>query len=345
MDNMKHRRLQELDRSDFEIVDGEPDIRGWDVKTASGQKIGAVEELILDAQRKKVRYMVVDLNDNELKLDHRKVLVPIGLAELHQKDDDVLLPNVSANQLQALPEYDKDHLDANVETRIREVLGTALAGNASGSMESQTDESRQMAERIIKETETNTRQTHDTTLRTAEHDSVQDKESTIMSTSSGTQGTEGRSGLADRPKSESGELPADFYEHEHFNDDNLYKHRLHEAQPAQPGKGASEYERGLRLWELRSEGGVIPNEADREGNTGQDSRRERYHREEIDEEARMEMVRNRRNAYEQRRHGGTGRDQYRENSDYQRDERSERPHQRRDNSIERRIRDEGLQDG
>ena len=31
MDNMKHRRLQELDRSDFEIVEGEPDIRGWDV--------------------------------------------------------------------------------------------------------------------------------------------------------------------------------------------------------------------------------------------------------------------------------------------------------------------------
>jgi hypothetical protein len=39
------------------------------------------------------------------------------------------------------------------------------------------------------------------------------------------------------------------------------------------------------------------------------------------------MVRNRRNAYEQRR-GGTGRDNYR----------------RRDNTIEGRIRDEGLQD-
>ena len=53
MDNMKHRRLQELDRSDFEIVKGEPDIRGWDVKNNSGQKIGEVEELIVDAQKKK----------------------------------------------------------------------------------------------------------------------------------------------------------------------------------------------------------------------------------------------------------------------------------------------------
>ena len=64
MDNMKHRRLQEMDRSDFEVVDGEPDIRGWDVKNANGQKIGEVEELIVDAQEKKVRYMV------EIKLAH-----------------------------------------------------------------------------------------------------------------------------------------------------------------------------------------------------------------------------------------------------------------------------------
>ena len=53
MDNMKHRRLQELKRSDFDIVDGEPDIRGWDVKLAGGQKIGEVEELIVDAQKRK----------------------------------------------------------------------------------------------------------------------------------------------------------------------------------------------------------------------------------------------------------------------------------------------------
>src|SRR5829696_1298622 len=95
MDSMKHRRLQELDRSDFEIVDGEPDIRGWDVKNTNGEKIGEIEDLIVDAKQKKVRYMVVDLDDNELKLDHRKSLVPIGLAELDREDDDVILPNVS----------------------------------------------------------------------------------------------------------------------------------------------------------------------------------------------------------------------------------------------------------
>src|SRR5215212_6182232 len=127
MDTMKHRRLQELDRSDFEIVDGEPDIRGWDVKNINGQKIGEVEELILDAQEKKVRYLVVDLDDNELKLDHKKVLIPIGLAELDEHDDDVLIPNVSAQQFEKLPGYDKNNLTGDMERRVCSVLGRQTA--------------------------------------------------------------------------------------------------------------------------------------------------------------------------------------------------------------------------
>jgi len=85
-DNMKHRRLQELDESDFEIVDGQPDIRGWDVKTGDGTTIGEVDELILDARERKVRYMLVDLDEDKLDLDeNRKVLIPIGTAQLHEK--------------------------------------------------------------------------------------------------------------------------------------------------------------------------------------------------------------------------------------------------------------------
>lgn len=123
-DNMKHRRLQELGESDFEIVKGQPDIRGWDVKDSSGETIGEVDELILDAQSRKVRYMVVDLDDDALDLEEdRTVLIPIGLAELHEKDDDVLIPGVSTAQLRQLPKYDKDHLDAEVERSVCSALG------------------------------------------------------------------------------------------------------------------------------------------------------------------------------------------------------------------------------
>jgi hypothetical protein len=122
-DNMKHRRLQELGESDFEIVDGQPDIRGWDVRDQNGKKLGEVDELILDAQLRKVRYIVLDTDDNDLDLDDREVLIPIGMAELHEKDDDVILTNITEQHIRSLPEYDSDHLEPDVERNICHVLG------------------------------------------------------------------------------------------------------------------------------------------------------------------------------------------------------------------------------
>jgi hypothetical protein len=123
IDNMKHRRLQELSESDFEIVDGQPDIRGWEVRNGRDQKIGEVDELILDAKERRIRYLIVDLNDNELDLDDREVLIPIGLAELHQEDDDVVLPGISTEQLRSLPEYEQDRLNEETERSISGILG------------------------------------------------------------------------------------------------------------------------------------------------------------------------------------------------------------------------------
>jgi hypothetical protein len=37
-ENKRHTRLQKLKGSDYEIEDGQPDIRGWDVKDSSGKK-------------------------------------------------------------------------------------------------------------------------------------------------------------------------------------------------------------------------------------------------------------------------------------------------------------------
>jgi sporulation protein YlmC with PRC-barrel domain len=265
MDNMKHRRLQEMDRSDFEIVDGEPDIRGWDVKNTRGQKIGEVEDLIVDAQMKKVRYLVLDMDDNELDLDDRKVLIPIGLAELHSKDDDVIIP-VENDQLRSLPNYDADKLDESVEQKI---CSTLERNNTKKAMPGNTD-------------------------------------------------------------------TTDFYNHDYFNDDNLYKNRLHEARPVNRNKD-SEYESGLRLWERRSEGGILADEnRDNKGSRSTQPDSEKNYRErEMKKEERMEMVKNRRNNYEHRRNN-----EQREGDSYQENVRS----YRKDNSIEGRTRYEGLRD-
>src|SRR5215210_5190013 len=130
----KNKRLQELGGSDYEIADGQHDIRGWDVKDANGKKIGEVDELIFDVQTQKVRYIVLDLDDNDFDLDDREVLIPIGMAQLHDKDDDVIFPGVTAEHLRSLPEYEKGNISADVENRIRNTFagvgGAALTGAA-----------------------------------------------------------------------------------------------------------------------------------------------------------------------------------------------------------------------
>jgi sporulation protein YlmC with PRC-barrel domain len=254
MDSMKHRRLQELDRSDFQIVDGDPDIRGWDVRNNNGRKIGEVEELIVDAKEKKVRYMVVDLDDNELKLNHKKVLVPIGLAELDRKDDDVLIPNVSPQQFGELPEYDRDNLTADAERTVFTTLErqTARTAPPPSTTAPQPEAKSQM------------RKTAD--------------------------------------KKEKGELDPEFYRHEYYNVDNLYKNRLHEAKSVK-SKNETEYERGLRLWERRSDGGVLPGDSSSE--TGAETSRASKYRE-LDEETRNRLIRDRRDSYQQRRYRDTG---------------------------------------
>lgn len=134
--NMKHRRLQELGESDFEIVEGQPDIRGWDVRNELDQKIGEVEELILDARNKKVRYLVVDLDDNDLDMDDKEVLIPIGMAELHEDDDDVVVRGIGIEQLEALPEYDEDNLTPDVERNICTALGRSSVSGSTASVPS-----------------------------------------------------------------------------------------------------------------------------------------------------------------------------------------------------------------
>lgn len=167
--NSRDRRLQELGGSDYEIADGEPDIRGWDVKDATGQRIGEVDELIFDVQSRKVRYMVIDLEGNVLDLETRDVLVPIGLAQLKDDGDDVILNNITAEQLRSLPDYDEDDINSDYEGRIRTVFGGVGGAALTGAA-------------LTTDTDTDTNR------------------------------------------------DTDFYNHEHFNDDNLFGNRKKAAE-------------------------------------------------------------------------------------------------------------------
>ena len=57
--NADLRRLNDLD--DYDVADGYPDIRGWEVKTPSGQTLGKVKDLIVSVAEMRVRYVDVEV--------------------------------------------------------------------------------------------------------------------------------------------------------------------------------------------------------------------------------------------------------------------------------------------
>lgn len=138
-DKDDNNRLQELGGSDFEIVDGQPDIKGWDVTDISGTYIGEVDELIFDTVARKVLYLVVDLEGNDLHLDSKKVLVPIGLATLHEKDDEVILAELTSQNLGSLPAYEKGKISPVTESSIRNTFTGLAAALATGATSYQAD--------------------------------------------------------------------------------------------------------------------------------------------------------------------------------------------------------------
>jgi PRC-barrel domain len=114
--------LKELSASDFEIKHGEHDIRNWKVVTAQNQEIGRISELLFDEVSRRVRYVIVDLNGKPLNLISRPVIIPVGLAVLHEKEKVVSFPGLTAGHIASLPSYDKGKITIENEMEIRSVF-------------------------------------------------------------------------------------------------------------------------------------------------------------------------------------------------------------------------------
>src|SRR4051794_8928624 len=98
--------LPRLSESGYEVAPNEPDVRGWDVVLADREKIGKVDDLIIDPAAGRVRYLEVDLDRKAVGLDReRHVLVPIDTTRLDRKEEEVLLSGMRRDALLTLPEY------------------------------------------------------------------------------------------------------------------------------------------------------------------------------------------------------------------------------------------------
>jgi uncharacterized protein (TIGR02271 family) len=102
-ENMSLRRLSEA--NEVEVAPDDPDVRGWDVRDSRGEEIGEVEDLIVDTDLMKVRYLEVELDADAVTGGDRRVLIPIEAAQLDAREEDVIV-NMDRTALSSLRTYD-----------------------------------------------------------------------------------------------------------------------------------------------------------------------------------------------------------------------------------------------
>lgn len=79
----------------WKVSDGEPDIRGWEVRTVSGRQLGTVQDLLIDSEAGEVVLLDVDLPDRS-----HHTFVPIRVTQIDRGRRVVLMDSAD------LPETD-----------------------------------------------------------------------------------------------------------------------------------------------------------------------------------------------------------------------------------------------
>lgn len=115
------------DAKGWHVREGDPHVKGWDVLASNGTDVGDVDDLLVDLQAEKARYLIVKLNDHVPGADDRTVAIPLGAAQLDEHDDKVRLPAITTQQLSAFPEYQRGQFSRQFENSIRERMGVAMS--------------------------------------------------------------------------------------------------------------------------------------------------------------------------------------------------------------------------
>ena len=107
--------------ADFRISKGEPDIRGWSVRTLNGREIGKVDDLLVDADAGEVVMM-----DVEMRASERHLQLPLRHAQLDHSAHRVIVDSGDVDTYSAIddmPAHDRDrdrYYDSRERARERE---------------------------------------------------------------------------------------------------------------------------------------------------------------------------------------------------------------------------------
>lgn len=111
------------DLKDFKVADDNLDVRGWEVIGSDGQRIGKVDDLIVDRELMKVRYLDIDVDKNRVlpDTDARHILLPIGAAQLDDDSDQVFVA-MDQTALSRFPFYRGGTVDPEYEYRVMHAI-------------------------------------------------------------------------------------------------------------------------------------------------------------------------------------------------------------------------------
>lgn len=137
MDEVPRDRVVPLDElNDFQVAEGDPDVRGWEVVSSDGRRIGEVDELLVDTEAMKVRYLDVDLEDAMVagaRGEDRHVLIPIGYARLEAEQSRIRVDNLASDRISTLPAYEHAGIDRDYEETLRRSFDQGSTTTPAGS--------------------------------------------------------------------------------------------------------------------------------------------------------------------------------------------------------------------
>ncbi|HEX6924338.1 MAG TPA: PRC-barrel domain-containing protein [Longimicrobiaceae bacterium] len=114
------------DAKEFKLEKGAPNLKGWNVFGADGERVGVISQLLVDPTALKVRYVDVDVHEDLYRLrDDRHVLVPLEMIDLRERGNDAWVEGLSAREVAALPAYTGGPVPPVMEMAIQEAFSRA----------------------------------------------------------------------------------------------------------------------------------------------------------------------------------------------------------------------------
>lgn len=133
-------RLKDL--GSWDVAEGEPDIRGWEVRTIGGRELGKVTELLIDPDAGEVVMIDVDLTGSD-----RQAQVPLRIVEIDRARRVVRMD--SADLTPAEQEAVAGATDERAPKRERTWSDTGRVKYASASNEERVVERRPIVEEVV----------------------------------------------------------------------------------------------------------------------------------------------------------------------------------------------------